>query len=564
MKSLVDRIVLEEALRGNFVGPIEIQEGHYFKGVIHNMENPRISIQYNPDYAERTSSLAQAFPDREEQVVRSLVRHEINHKGYGNLPGCPGNMDMHIDILERISSVLKENGFPNVPMGMQGHTLYTYMANMFVDFIDNSQLGSHTDHTGVFLIYKENMKGKKLSPLFDAFVRLQEFTYGRKKTKSLLRSHHTSDPKVTEAVKIIIDEGNIQRGNLEAKLFDAQSWPDLADTFTKHMLPLIDKTQLSNPEYIQATFPILDGFPEELQNPETQMAIIWKKYMDGEASAEAFSPPSFLEDFLSLKLLYTRLARNLEIRTRASTKEEQMPVSHYGKRPFDFARDSFARTRVSFDNGSLKLLAEKYAVDIPINYHERPHSLPEIRIAILDTSSSTKERVYGKERARIVNPWAVQDKQWTDDSVYHHELLCWFGLLEFLKKQGALRKTSVHLANFSSHTEYAKDLDASYKLALSPQFGSTHLDSEKIFTGMRTKSLTFSITDGDVANWHDIREGYIKQAKRHWYFHIQVGAETEMSQDLHSAGIPVIFDTGKNLGKIVIDLTKPFVSGGVK
>src|SRR3989344_3624646 len=102
--------------------------------------------------------------DREEQVVRSLVRHEINHKGYGNRPGCPGNMDMDIDILERISSVLKENGFPNVPMGMQGHTLYTYMANMFVDFIDNSQLGSHTDHTGVFLIYKEDMKEKKHNP----------------------------------------------------------------------------------------------------------------------------------------------------------------------------------------------------------------------------------------------------------------------------------------------------------------------------------------------------------------------------------------------------------------
>ena len=33
-----------------------------------------------------------------------------------------------------------------------------------------------------------------------------------------------------------------------------------------------------------------------------------------------------------------------------------------------------------------------------------------------------------------------------------------------------------------------------------------------------------------------------------------------MSHDLQRAGLPVIYDTGKNVGKIVIDLTKPYIT----
>lgn len=560
MRSLVDRIVREEALRGEFPGTIDTQSGIAFEGRIHNMQTPKITLTYNPDYANQTPSLADSFPEREEQLVRSLVRHEINHKGYAYIPGCPGNMDMHIELLEKISQVLKEHNFPNVPMGVQGHTLYSYIGNMFADFIDNAQLGRRMDHTGAFLMYKEDTKGERFSPLFDAFVRLQEYAYGRKKTKSLLRNNHSQDPRVREAVQAIIKEGSIERADLEEKLFDRASWPALATTFTKHMLRLIDKDKLTDQEYIKLTFPALDGFPEEIHDPETQMEIVWKKYVQGEGSA-VFSPPSFIDDFLSLKLLYNRLARNLEIRTRASTKEEQMPVSHYGRKPFDISQDMWSRARISFDAGGLELLAQKYAIDIPISYHERPHSLPEIRLAILDSSSSTQSSLGLKSSPRILNPWAEKKKQWTDDSVYHHELVCWFGLLEFMKKQGALRKTSVHLANFSSETQYADNLNDAYRLALSPQFGSTYLDPEVVFAKTRMKSLTFSITDGDVQNWSEIKEKYLQAAKKHFYFHIQVGRETTMSQDLQQAGIPVIFDTGKNLGKIVIDLTRPFVTG---
>ena len=564
----INQIIAEETGKGNFSGQVVATASKSFEGQI-RLTDSHITLSYNLSYENDSQQLAAQFPDRSEQIMRSLLRHEINHKGYASIPGCPGNLETTERLVETIATVLKRSGLPNVPVA-QGHTLYTYVANMFADFVDNSQLGLQTDHAGMWLLYKNDLKGDRASPLFDFFVRAQEYTYGRKGTKRLLRGNHAKDKRVHEAVRGFIADTGLTRTNLH-KLYQEDQWEAMAKVFTEKIVPLIDKNKISNPEYCASTFRALegDGFFTEINTEDRQMARVWKKYQDQEEGGRektrkgGFSPPADIESFDALRLLYQRLARNLELKVQASTREETMPVAWYQRRAFDPDKDSLSRSRLSVNRGGeLELQVRQYPIEIPQTYHEKPHTLPEIRMAVLDTSDSTRENLGAKKRPLVLNPWAKKDKQWTDDAIYHYELLAWFGLVEYLRKQGALRRTSVKLANFSSSTKYADTLDAAYRIALAPQFGGTVLDPDAVFGNLRRKSLLFTLSDGEIANWITIKDDFIAKAKNHWYFHLQVGEATDMSRDVESAGLPVFRDDGRNLGKMVIDLTRQYVSQG--
>ena len=103
------------------------------------------------------------------------------------------------------------------------------------------------------------------------------------------------------------------------------------------------------------------------------------------------------------------------------------------------------------------------------------------------------------------------------------------------------------------------------KLALSPQFRNTVLtDVPVLFGASHPKKLIFTLTDGDVFNWNSIKDDFINRAKEQYYFHFQIGDSTTMSLDLEAAHLPVFYDDGLNLGKLIIDLTKPFVAGRKK
>jgi hypothetical protein len=429
-------------------------------------------------------------------------------------------------------------------------------------------------------LYNWDLDQKQISPLFDAFIRLQEYTFGSKYSKKLLRPHHTKDPNVTQAVRTFIAESGMTRNQIDV-LINSEDSTELARIFTEKLLPLIDKNKLSSPEYVSETFIPLEAklFPSELDNEETKMGLVWRAYnkpvkdvsdedsQDEDSQDEdpfVFSPPKFLNPKECLKLLYKRLARNLELKVNASTQSSEMPILSTGRRPFNPETDLIEKARVSFD-GRLRLEYGKIPLTIPVSYQSRPSSLPEIQFALLDTSSSTRFNLGAKSNPKILNPWAPEELQWSDDSIYHYELLAWFGLLEYLRKQGALRQASVRLANFSSSTKYANNLSSAYDLALSPQFGNTFLtEPAALFGSPFPKKLVFTLSDGQIMNWASIKDSFISNAKRHFYFHLQVGSRNQLTQDLQSNNIPVFFDDGRNLGKMIIDLTRPFVSRSSK
>jgi len=94
-------------------------------------------------------------------------------------------------------------------------------------------------------------------------------------------------------------------------------------------------------------------------------------------------------------------------------------------------------------------------------------------------------------------------------------------------------------------------------MALRPQWGNTRLNLEKTKKMLYGKgNLIFTISDGEIGNWDEIKEEFIGDAKRHKYFHLQIGRKNKTCQDLEKAGLRVEYiRNAKDLAEKVIDLT---------
>jgi len=74
--------------------------------------------------------------------------------------------------------------------------------------------------------------------------------------------------------------------------------------------------------------------------------------------------------------------------------------------------------------------------------------------------------------------------------------------------------------------------------------------------------LVFTISDGEIHNWDDIKGEFIKEAKKHHYFHLQIGPKNKTSKELEKAGIYVEYvKNAQDLATKVIDLTDNLYRG---
>jgi hypothetical protein len=204
----------------------------------------------------------------------------------------------------------------------------------------------------------------------------------------------------------------------------------------------------------------------------------------------------------------------------------------------------------------------------------------------MDVSDSTRHAVgcsFGcdnKCMGKIMNPWAPEPKQWGDKSIYHYELMSFYGLLDLCRKHGTLKRTNIHLGIFSSQTNWGKTLEQSKRTALKPQFGSTNIykkDVDELFKGRG--NLIIMESDGEIFNWGGwyqepekdendnvvkegitIREKFIEGAKMHYFAYLQFGSPNSVSRDLEDAGLRVYYDRAENASKIVIDFATPLLT----
>jgi hypothetical protein len=617
----LNEIKSRETAAFNYSGEFKITESSRepcFNGSIDLLTTAKIKVSYNPHFEEEAKSI-DIGKDPTIEAATAVIRHELNHKGGGKYKGCPRTIDLHEErILQPISETLTRLEFPNVPI-TSGQTLYEYMANLLEDVIDNSEIGIRQDHIGMFVCYKDDgvhAKDGRLTPLFDAFVMLQERLYGRRRSTELLRKHHSGDDKAKTAVDNFMTRTGIagytkpatsrKKKKAPAVLdkkkavrhcLDENNWPTLSRILAEEFSKLIDKSKLDQPQYLKETFMPLkgsgDGFSDEMDNPETQMKFVWKRYQAGKKGGTGqFEPPAYLDKNLSLDLVYQRLARNLEIKTDAPTREEKMPVGWYGKKPFNPVYDLPKRLSLGLgEGGKLELQTRRHTIETKAQCVESRGVLPAVRFIMRDDSESMRWAVEGSDTGTIMNPWADAKHQWGDKCRYHYALIAEWGLYEFLRKQGVLKHTSVKSVSYSSSTRTALDLKEAKKQALNPTFGGTVLDMDKMRTMFGKDELVLSMSDGDIANWNQyaiapvtdengnvtkegvlVKDEYVRLAKQNEYIHFQMGNfvrddkgvvlnKPAMCQDLEAAGLHVYYDDGRNLGKLVIDLTRPYVTG---
>ncbi len=552
----IKEIVTDAKTRNDFRGSIKTTPEYRkpsFTGKIINLKDIRIT--YNPEYKEKNK-------EDFEHTIDAVVEHEIVHKQDGKGRGCPKKEDYDIEkVLIPMSKVLKNNGIPNVPFGSQGHTVYSFFANMFQDFVVNNIGTENRGSEGFFALYDDMAEHTGLTELFEAFIKLQAMTFPEKKGVSRLLKHFKQPKKANETYKKYLERTNLMK--LEKKervkyLSNPENWPFLSEIFAEEYSKLLDLKELS-----KSWFPLFGGNDfQKLDDENVQMEIAIKAY---KASHEEFIPPPFMDNNLALLAVYRQLAKEINIKVESTSVETRRPVTYVAKRKFDFEKDSLEKLTYGIDNkGKIKAQTGKHPLLVTSRYQVSAGHFPEVRIGLFDCSGSTQESINGK-KGKVMNPWSSENKRWTDTSIYHQELKCAFGLWELFRRKGTLKKSNSRLGVFSNTTRLAKNLEESERMALQPEFRGTAIQEsylDEFFAGRN--SLLYTISDGEVTNWPRIKDKFIERAKKHNYFHLQIGRETPMYLDLKEAGLTAILDDGTKADQILIDLTLKNVYGGKK
>ena len=583
MTNLIDIIrktAKAEMIRGgsNFDLSVEAKSGEPCIDACTDLKK-NITIKINPAFDKER-------PGKIQIVADNVTKHEIDHVGYKGLKGCPRSVEMHVEhFAEPMAAVICPKGYTMDDV--------SYITNCLQDTILHDDLSAIDSLEGITEFFADVGRHNPYSDFYEAHVRLNMYLWGNRHEKTLLREHYSRPSKKKKLIQEVL-QNFIKRtgiGNIKKKMMingkeeevkdlygirnflnNEENWKSVsiiyAEEFSKLMqpgyaMPILNHSgegtkgnkegkkgkdgDEKNDDEAKPGMPKQGNqFDKEMHGKDFKQKRIKKAYENGEGT------PEWMDSFEGLDLLYQAFAKRLNIKVQSFTQHSTMPVMHYGKRPFDPDKDDLKRIGFGFDDkGKLRLEKKKWHEDMPLECKVHPEGFPEARLCLLYTSSSMSEGINGRGvGSQSIIPWG-------DKSKYHYALLAWYGLLEYLKANSLLKQTSVGLVNFSNTTTYAKGLDAAKKMALRPQWGGTYLDVAKVkkaFSG--AKSLIFTVSDGDIANWSSISEDFIKYAKQHHYFHLQLGGRIEMTDDLKKAGLYVEYiRNASDLATKVIDLT---------
>lgn len=568
LKQEAEQIAEDIAIKGGFNGSIDVLEFDgrpCFNGRIDTKGLSQIEIKFNPKYDTEN-------PGRIHKVFRDIPRHEIDHRYFRGFKGCPRTPENHTKLIfEPIAEIL-------IPKGFSKEDVH-YTANALEDTILHSDLSSGFDLNGINYFFQDVGEHSEdgFGDFYEAHVKLNMFLFGNKKQKKESGKYFHHPERVKEVLenflrktgisglkqKIIVNGKEIEakdRGKIRAYLNDERNWQEIsriyAEEFSKLMQPGYAMALMNHSgkgtkgrEEMQESPRISqegNEFDREMETNEFRSGRVQEAY------SEEQSIPNWIDYFDALDLLYQSLARKLNIKAESFTHQSKMPVYWFGKRSFDPERDNLKHTAFGFDEkGKVELKKKRWHENIPLEFKVNPHGFPEMRFALIDTSGSMKDSPDGRDTGKTsVIPWG-------DNSKYHYALLGWYGLIEYLKQNHLLSQQSISLANFGDETVIAHGLAEAKKLALKPQFGGTYIDLEtarKLFEG--NGNLVFTISDGEIGNWGDIRSEFIRLAKKHYYFHLQVGDENEATEYMKRKGLYVETIKGAHdLATKVIDLT---------
>jgi len=527
---------------------------------------------YNPvkDIRQKRYAHAKKIKDGLETVVLQVGSgHEVAH---WELPcesgkGCPFDEYWHDKIVEGVKNGLPEN--------KKSDEIAKYVANMFEDTIINPRVKEYFGNfSGQILFWDgeglriETGKGKKgFTPLYEAFVKINLHLFGDKWDKIFLKRHYTNDSKVEKAVDEVVTNLKLEKGIKDTtSLFVKEQWSAMAEQYAKAISDLLDEMpqeRLSAYDFGQ-TKKSGNGIEKKVQTKEGKEKIAYGRYKAGEDQS-----PN-LENFEQLDALYQRLAREIPVKVESIIREDSMEISPLNYRPFDSETDNPLKIKTSkffINENGFNFAYPNQPLTIDYKQKIQRKSFPSFKMVLLDNSGSMKEGINGDAGSAKFIPYG-------DKSKYHYALLGYYGIENFLQKQGIAPYINHGVSLFSDKTRFKKgnysDLIETRKLLFEPNWDVTNLDANTLKQALEgEQSFFLSISDGVVSNWNSEKLEIKKLAEMNYYAHIQLGSGTDMTRDLESWGMPVFYvNSGEDLTKLMVDITKntyhPFVQEAKK
>ncbi len=509
--------------------------------------NPQFTLPAGSGLFARKKNVAQPL----ETCVKHIMKHECGHVHNNQRPACPETIeDYEESFYESVAAVLaKKNKL---------HALDS-ICNLAMDYIDNTLL-AEGPHSGLSLFYKDVAATIGWQSAFEAYMRMQLRTWGDSHDKKLLTKHYSNKKDIIKATQAFLNAMKNsarvapQSGEMREYLADKVNWKTVATEFAKAIEPLI-------PEQSPFTIPMCafgKMMQEQMSDPTLREQFARKKYDAGG------SRPHWMPKEEALDAVYSSLAREIQVKVDAPRKAKSLPIVPYQHQPFNPEQHSVSqinfRKPMIVPEQETPFGIEALTFGVPEHYVEKPllvkrgiTSFPEFKCAYIDCSSSMKEGIPDPNdsgSARFI-PWG-------DKSKYHYLCKSWYGIIEYLARQQILPNVNIALGAFSKTSRVRHGLEEAKKLLFNPQFGVTQMNSaalDELMSG--SKSVFFTVSDGEVQNWDDVKKDFINRAKEHYFFHIQIGPATKMTQDLKRAGLPVYsVRTGDELERMAIDLTR--------
>lgn len=517
---------------------------------------------FNPvsDKRQRAFARVKKIVDPLEKMVSDLTAHEFAHWSlpFGSAKGCPADIYWHDKILEAVTTALPQDKKSQA----------SYVANAFEDLMINPRAKEwRGDFSGQVLFWdNEGLQAKEkglegYTPFYEAFVKLNMHLFGDKIDVSLLKRHYTGDSKVERGVESVVRDlrlpAQIQDTSM---LFVRNNWAAMASTFARNLADLLDKNQDSkeklsayqNPKQGEGQSQS-NGVSEEGKTDNGKETVARGRYANGERLSSNFT------NFEQLDALYRSLARDITVKVDAISRESSLQIAPLNFRPFDEEKDAIEKvklTKVYITEDGLKFGYQHQPLTVTARQKFQRTSFPNFKMVVLDNSGSMKQGINGGDSGN------QQTIPWGDNSKYHYALLGFYGIENFLQRQGIAQWIDHGVTLFSGSTRIKQgtysQIDEVRKSALQPDWGDTYIDAKTLTQALRGRqSFVLSLSDGEVANWSSEKAEFEKLAKQNYYAHIQIGRETAFSRDLKSLGVPVFpVASGSDLSHLMVDITK--------
>jgi len=547
MKSTIIQNQLE---RHRFPGSMSVEEDPALSCLEArtDLQTQRMIIRYNPAFNPVHRSLqgftaAKRIVSPLDECLKDAAGHECGHVHLKDGTSCPGSVEDHEEsFYTPIFAELKKKGKESATDSI---------ANLVEDLINNTLLAQHQSSSGLTLFYEDAARKNQMQwqRHFEAYMRVQSYCWADAKERELLRRYYTGDKKVITATRNIISRLDLQRGHSLEFLADPKNWKKISTVMAEELADLIEPS-MSMPRC--GFGKVMEG---AMKDPTNRQKFAVKRFTQGDKR------PAYMLIEEALDHIYSYQAKQIPLKVDSISRQESFPAVPYQYAPFDpnehaIGEINWRRPVIVAESPfgrHLSFQVAEHHYELPLQVKLGVKSFPKLKYGLVDCSGSMQLGLPDQN-----NPGEKNYIPWGDQSRYHYSCRAWYGLVEYLARQGILPNVEVSAGVFSDETRIGKGLEEAKRLLLSPQFGETYLDIQKIeqmFSG--EKSVFFTISDGEMSNWDAVGDAFIRCAKEHYYFHLQIGPDSVATKSLRKAKLPVyMIRTGQELEQIAINLTR--------